>query len=129
MQSQLRGKGLKIQFDIGTTMHPPLLPISQTSIFSTFKKPQTLDSEWFGGGSKNALKEIELPQLLSQILAAAAAGPLSRMALGNEQDGNAGLFNLILNAYLKKSTQNSNFSQNSTPYFSPCNCQKKIMSF
>ena len=79
-------------------MHPPLLPISQTSIFSTFKKPQTLDSEWFGGGSKNALKEIELPQLLSQILAAAAAaGPLSRMALGNEQDGNAGL-----NTYMKR---------------------------
>ena len=127
MQSQLRGKGLKIQFDIGTTMHPPLLPISQTSIFSTFKKPQTLDSEWFGGGSKNALKEIELPQLLSQILAA-AAGPLSRMALGNEQDGNAGLFNLILNTYLKRALKIQTLVKTVHPTFHLV-IVKKIMFF
>ena len=84
-------------------------------------------SEWFGGGSKNALKEIELPQLLSQILAA-AAGPLSRMALGNEQDGNARLFNLILNTYLKKALKIQTLVKTVHPTFHLV-IVKKIMFF
>ena len=84
---------------------------------------------WWGG-SKNALKEIELPQLLSQILAAAAAaGPLSRMALGNEQDGNAGLFNLILNTYLKRALKIQTLVKTVHPTFHLVIVKKKSCSF
>ena len=75
------------------------------------------------------MKEIELPQLLSQILAAAAAGPLSRMALGNEQDGNAGLFNLILNTYLKRALKIQTLVKTVHPTFHLVIVKKKTIMF
>ena len=85
-----RRKGLKLQYDIGTTMHPPLLPISQTSIFSTFKKTQTLDGERVGGS-----KHWRMPgrKLNCHNFCHKSCPPSLSRRVGNEQDGNARPFN------------------------------------
>ena len=72
-------------------MHPPLLPISQTSIFSTFKKLKHLTQEF---GLAVNIEECRKGNWIATTFVTNLGWLTLKERVGNEQDGNARPFNL-----------------------------------